>query len=110
MPSKDQKAHQKRLKDEHLRAQQAASTARMPLDAAQLEDLLDHVDGVVLTDGCDHTSRATQAWANRHGIDVDQLRDGLEAYGGFCDCEVVMNVDTDEVFTPPRRPGSSATR
>jgi hypothetical protein len=33
------------LKDEYLRAQQAAGAAAMPLDRAQLEALLDHVDG-----------------------------------------------------------------
>jgi hypothetical protein len=43
-------------------------------------------------------------WAEREGVDLERLHEGLEEYGGFCDCEVVMNVDAYEVFTPVRRP------
>ena len=101
----------KRLKDEYLRTVQAASAARMPLDRAQLEALLEHVDAAVAVRGCDHTLAATDAWAAEQTIDLDRLHEGLEEYGGFCDCEVVMNVDADEVFTPvrtPRRPRPEA--
>lgn len=93
MASKDQKA------------EPAVSAARMPLRAAQLEELLDHVDGTVVTDGCDHTLRATDAWARRRGVDVERLRHALQRYGGHCDCEVLVNVDADEVLTLPRHPG-----
>lgn len=110
MPSENPKTDRKNLKDEYLRTQHAARAGRMPLDAGQLEALLDHVDDAVRTDGCDHTLRAAEAWATRHRIDLGRLREGLEEYGGFCDCEVIMNVDADEVFTPPRRPGSGGRR
>jgi hypothetical protein len=74
----------------------------MPLDRAQLKALLDHVEAAVEANGCDHTLAATEAWAARQDIDLERLHDGLEEYGGCCDCEVVMNVDADEVFTPVR--------
>jgi hypothetical protein len=102
--SKDEKAERKRLKDEYLRAQQAESAARMPLDRPQLEALLKDVDAAVAANGCDHTLAATSNWAAREGIDLERLHEGLEEYGGFCDCEVLMNVDVDEVFTPVRAP------
>jgi Protein of unknown function (DUF2695) len=41
-------------------------------------------------------------WAAREGIDLGRLHECLDEYGGFCDCEVVVNVDADEVFTPVR--------
>jgi Protein of unknown function (DUF2695) len=100
----DDKARRKRLKDEYLRAQQAASAVRMPLGRGQLGALLTHVDAAVDADGCDHTLRATDVWAMSNDVDLERLREGLEAYGGFCDCEVVMNVDPDEVFEPVRQP------
>ncbi|WP_232668150.1 DUF2695 domain-containing protein [Pseudonocardia sp. TRM90224] len=28
----------------------------------------------------------------------EALSEGLEEFGGYCDCEVVMNCDPDEVF------------
>ena len=106
MASEDEKAERKRLRDEYLRAQQAASAARMPLDRAQLEALLGHVAAAVEADGCDHTLAATEAWAAGAGVDLARLREGLEEHGGFCDCEVVMNTDADDVFTPVRTPGA----
>ena len=104
MGSRDEKAERKRLKDDYLRAQQAASSDRMPLDRAQLESLLRHVEAAVQANGCDQTRDAADAWALREGVDLELLHEGLEEYGGFCDCEVVMNVDPDEVFTPVRQP------
>jgi hypothetical protein len=101
--SKDEKARRKQLKDAYLRTEQAASAALMPLDQAQLESLLDHVDAAVASEGCDHTRRATDAWAAQHGIELDRLHEGLEEYGGFCDCEIVMNVDPDAIFEPVRQ-------
>jgi hypothetical protein len=98
----DEKARRKRVKDEYLRAHQAARAVRMPLDRAQLDSLLAHVDSAVTARGCDHTPTATDDWAAREGIDLERLHVGLEEYGGFCDCEVVMNVDADEVFSPVR--------
>ena len=106
MVSQDDKARRKWLKDAYLRADQAASASFLPLDRPQLESLLDHVEAAVDAEGCDHTRRAADAWAEQHGIDLDRLHRGLEEYGGYCDCEVVMNVDPDTVFRPVRpRPG-----
>ena len=42
--------------------------------------------------GCDNTSRATKAWARREEVPWAWLRDALEERGGFCDCEVLLNV------------------
>jgi hypothetical protein len=72
----------------------------LPLDRAQLEALAGHVDAAVTAGGCDRTRRVTDAWAAEHGVALDPLHQGLEEYGGFCDCEVVMNVDPDLVFPP----------
>jgi hypothetical protein len=102
--SKDEKARRKQLKDAYLRADQAASAALMPLDRPQLESLLDHVDAAVASRGCDHTRKATDDWATQHGVELSRLHAGLEEYGGFCDCEVVMNVDPAAVFEPVRQP------
>ena len=76
----------------------------MPIDRSRLESLLAHVDAAVTTAGCDHTCRATDAWALAHGVDPDRLHDGIQEYGGYCDVEVVMNVDPGSVFEPVRRP------
>ena len=100
------KAARKQLKDAYLRAQQATAAAHLPLTEKQLRDLLDHVTAAVQADGCDHSLTAASAWASRAGVDVEQLQAGLAFFGGYCDCEVAMNVDADDVFTPVRTPSS----
>ncbi|SFO13647.1 Protein of unknown function [Geodermatophilus obscurus] len=74
--------------------------ALLPLDRSQLDALREHVEALLAAGGCDQTHRATDAWAADHGIAPDRLHQGLEEYGGFCDCEVVMNVDPALVFEP----------
>lgn len=103
MASKDEQARRKQLKDQYLQSEQAASATMMPLDRGQLESLLGHVEDAVEGDGCDHSRTATDAWASANGHDLDRLHTGLDEYGGHCDCEVVMNVDPDEVFEPVRQ-------
>lgn len=103
MSSEDERARRKRLKDQYLRDDQAASASLMPVDRAQLESLLAHVEDAVEREGCDHSRKATDAWASSHGVSLPALHSGLEEYGGYCDCEVVMNVHPDEVFEPVRQ-------
>ena len=50
---------------------------------------------------CDGTLSAAQEWAQRVGVDWPPLRRELEENGGYCDCEVVLNVfggDFDRIF------------
>ncbi|WP_168200536.1 DUF2695 domain-containing protein [Allokutzneria sp. NRRL B-24872] len=80
-----------------------ADAVALPLDRPRLESLLGHVETAVDAEGCDHGLRATDAWAARNGVPLDDLHRGLRGYGGHCDCEVVLNVDLDAVF-PRVRP------
>jgi hypothetical protein len=50
---------------------------------------------------CDGTLSAAQEWARAAGVHWPRLRRELEENGGFCDCEVVLNVfggDFDRTF------------
>jgi hypothetical protein len=50
---------------------------------------------------CDGTLSAAQEWARSAGVDWPPLRRELEENGGYCDCEVVLNVfggDFDRIF------------
>lgn len=60
-----------------------------------LDALRAFVDGQVVRHGCDHTHRFTRQWAERESVDWDDLLDVLEHNGGFCDCEVVLNLPED---------------
>src|SRR5438046_1738739 len=63
----------------------------IPIPHKDLRDLFDHLDrgGV----DCDHTLRETIEFLQKRGLDVEQVVAWLREYGGFCDCEVIHNVD-----------------
>jgi hypothetical protein len=47
-------------------------------------------------DGCDDTlDNARRVLSTMEGVDVEETLAFFEAHGGFCDCEVLMNVAAD---------------
>lgn len=58
----------------------------------QLEDLLSFIEKRA-RGRCNHTLRFTTEWAAKNRVDVISLYQFLNAHGGFCDCEVCMNVE-----------------
>lgn len=71
---------------------------RMPLEENELNELLDWVDAEIQRNGCDHTHRLTRTWLTEHGHPPTRALGALMALGGFCDCEVAMNVETDGIY------------
>ncbi|MBY8872344.1 DUF2695 domain-containing protein [Micromonospora sp. PLK6-60] len=70
----------------------------MPISEEQLTALIGYVDERVVTDGCDHTTRFAELWAERNPVDWARLGAGLAEFGGYCDCEIVMNCAPEDVF------------
>jgi len=71
---------------------------RMPLEEDQLESLIEWLDAEVQNRGCDHGHTLTREWLERHGIAPTRTIGALMALGGFCDCEVALNVETDVIY------------
>ena len=84
------------LKRAYREQEKQAARERMHLDEQSLNDLLDHLDGRLPAIGCDHTLRETRAWAA--GFDVDAVAASVAEFGGYCDCEVLANVDPEAIF------------
>lgn len=68
-----------------------------PVQAASLAAA---VDGRLRTRGCDHSLRAARDWAVAQGLRWADLRTRLEGNGGYCDCEVLLNVIPPEGDRP----------
>jgi hypothetical protein len=98
MVSGEERARRRQLRDAYKNAERTARAALLPLNKGDLGDLIDFVDAYVVAEGCDHTRRFTERWATERQIALDRLAEGLEEFGGFCDCEVVMNCDPDQIF------------
>jgi hypothetical protein len=70
--------------------------APLPLERVQRASLIRAIDAGPHDRGCDNTLRAAKAWAQKEKVPWPWLRQLLEERGGFCDCEVLLNV-----FRPP---------
>ncbi len=76
------------------REREAAEKA-LPVPKEILLKLLDHLDEKLAHEGCDHTLRLTLAWAAAQGLDSERIAAWTRENGGFCDCEVLANVESN---------------
>jgi hypothetical protein len=69
--------------------------ASLPMPRATLRALFDHLDAAFDENGavCDHTLRHTRAFLATHGVEEARALPWLAHHGGFCDCEVLNNVE-----------------
>jgi hypothetical protein len=66
--------------------------ASIPMPHDDLRALFDFLDREGAPP-CDHTLRETLAFLSKRGLDAERVVPWLREYGGFCDCEVIYNVD-----------------
>ena len=74
------------------------------ITADQLDDMLTYIVERIKTPndegeelgGGDHTLRYVKEWAVKSNVELITLYQFLNAKGGFCDCEVIYNVDNDD--------------
>lgn len=71
----------------------ARTRAHQPLANDQLEELFDHLDDRLRLEPCDQTLRLTTAFLERRGLNARAVTPWLNRRGGYCDCEVLMNVE-----------------
>lgn len=92
MPSKRELERRKGLVREMREQSRATHEARRQLAPEDLVALFDHLDGA-LAEGCDHTLRFTRQFLAAHSLPIDLVVPWLAEYGGYCDCEVLANVE-----------------
>ena len=83
--------------------QRQAALGGVPLPFDVLRKLFDAVNVALTEVGCDDSRRLTEAWLASHGHDLDRVLPWLDDNGGYCDCEVLMNVEphVDDLAPPP---------
>lgn len=71
----------------------------MPISKANLRDLFQLLDGTLFERRggkiwcyCDHTLRRSREFLHSRSLPEDIIVEWLGEYGGFCDCEVALNV------------------
>lgn len=67
--------------------------SELMLNPVQLESLGVFLERELAKSNCDHSNRLTEAWLTDHLKTKPALiLEALKRYGGYCDCEVLLNV------------------
>jgi hypothetical protein len=93
MPGKDEKARRKELMHSLRDGQRKSARESLPLAVSTLKDLFDFLDERLSDAECDHSLRLTRQFMQQRAIDEGQVIPWLEQNGGYCDCEVIANVE-----------------
>ena len=88
--SKD--AHKDELKKAWKAQERQKLIDSIPMSHQDLRDLFDYLDRPN-PPPCDHTFRETLEFIKKRGLDAERIIPWLREYGGYCDCEVIFNVD-----------------
>jgi len=54
--------------------------------------LIKYVESKLYEYPCDHSLRFSIEWAKMEDLDIEYVIEILQSEGGYCDCEVVMNL------------------
>lgn len=73
------------VKDIHCEGNQA-------VDIGMMKKLLDYLDNNLKT-GCKHDYTLTKLFCQENNINFNDIVNCLREHGGFCDCEVLANVE-----------------
>ena len=84
---------QKNLKRLIQLKEYAAKWEAMGLTPKALSDLGGFLETSLNKEACDHSHRLTKAWLDSRGMkSVAKVIKSLQTAGGYCDCEVLLNV------------------
>jgi hypothetical protein len=68
--------------------------ASIPMPQSDLRALFDFLDREDAPQ-CDNTLQETIQFLQQRGLDVERIVPWLQEHGGYCDCEVIYNVDNE---------------
>ena len=93
MPSAEEKRRRKELSQCAKATAEDSLKASLPVSIAQLRALFDYLDNRLTEAGCDHSLRFTKQFAESNQVPFESLKTWLAALSGYCDCEVLANVE-----------------
>jgi hypothetical protein len=94
MSREEEKRRRKELLDAMAKKSRNDFEAGLPMKKELFKGLFDFLDDELSKKDCDDTNRMTKEHLEAIGLqDVDAVLDWLEEQGGYCDCEVLSNVE-----------------
>ena len=66
----------------------------LPMDREIFQKLFDHLDTELTDKNCDDTNSLTKTFLLQSNIqNVDEVLEWLAKHSGYCDCEILANVE-----------------
>src|SRR5688572_13549233 len=96
MVMRDKKENEKRKKILDELRQKAAEQfeSSLPMSRDRFKMLFDYLDTELSEKDCDDTNRLTKAFLNQADVqNADEILTWLAENGGYCDCEILANVE-----------------
>ena len=84
------KLKKKRLRADYKKQERQKFEESLPLSR---ELFFDFLDVELETQACQDDFLLTQTFLDEYNVEVETVRDFLEANGAYCDCEVLFNVE-----------------
>ncbi|MGN1032230.1 MAG: DUF2695 domain-containing protein [Intestinibacter sp.] len=65
----------------------------LPFGEEIFEELFDYLDESLENYGCDDTLKYTKKFISENNLPLEESIEWLEENGGYCDCEVLANIE-----------------
>jgi len=92
MTSKSEKENRKEILRGLKEKEKADFNKYLPMDEETFKELFNYLDQR-LGEGCDHTMIMTLDFLKEKEKNIHQVVEWLNDKGGYCDCEVLANVE-----------------
>lgn len=94
MPDKNEKERRKQIMDDLKKKAAQEFETSLPMSRDNFKNLFDYLD-IHLTDkNCDETNSLTKTFLLQSGTEnADEVLEWLAEHGGYCDCEILANVE-----------------
>lgn len=94
MPDKTEKARRKQIQRELQEKAQAEFEKTLPISRELFQNLFDFLDEELEGNACNDSLKMTKQFLEFQNIqNIEEVENWLKETGGFCDCEVLYNVE-----------------
>ncbi len=87
------KAEKKRLQQESHEKEKQAFIESLPMSVEFFSELFDRLREKSVIQSCNNTLELTLEFLEHKGVSTGNVIEWLKNHGGYCDCEVLMNVE-----------------
>lgn len=91
---KKEKERRKQIRNELRQKQQEEFEKNLPMERTSFKELFDCLDDQLRKMDCDNTNKLTTGFLEKNTIiNVENVLSWLAENGGYCDCEILANVE-----------------